>query len=169
MAVRESAPGILHIWRTGTGGVEMMLCQLVEKLDDVERHYIVALMAGGGLRDRALGAGARLEELDLRRGQVSLRAAARLAGIARRVAPRLMQGWTYHSNIAATLAFCTSGRPPWSGASTVRRNLAADKPMTRRVIRIGAWLSRLPAAIVYPSRSTALSMNSWVMMLARRS
>ena len=141
-----------------TGGANMALCKVLEHRDAEDGcHHVLSLMPGGALRDRVIAAGAEIEEIGLRRGQVSLPAALRLAAAVRRRRPDVLQGWTYHGNLAATVANLGSRRrvPVVWGVRHSILDLSNDKPMTRRLIRVGAPLSRTTAAVVYCSRASA--------------
>jgi glycosyltransferase involved in cell wall biosynthesis len=89
--------------------------------------------------------------LDERRGLSQLRAVSSGYGALRRFKPQLLVGWMYHGNVAAWLFARKLGVPLiWSIRQTLM--LAREKPLTRRVIRGGAYLSRAPKKIIYVSR-----------------
>ena len=94
------------------GGAEMMLYKLLcatdrEKFEPV----VVALMGRGGQRDM-IGAvedlGIKVYTLDMDLSaptpKTTLRAWWRLLRVLRREKPDIIQGWMYHSNLAALLA-----------------------------------------------------------------
>src|SRR5262245_39119603 len=78
-----------------------------------------------------------------------------LPQLARRVQPRLIQGWMYHGNLAATVCGrCTvrQGSVLWN----IRQSLADlrhEKYGTAAVIRLCALLSRKPRKISYTSQT----------------
>ncbi|SVD28775.1 uncharacterized protein METZ01_LOCUS381629, partial [marine metagenome] len=71
--------------------------------------------------------------------------------------PRILQGWMYHGNIAVTIAsFFMLPRPKvyWN----IRQSLGPleyERNLTRKLIRLGVLLSRIPNAIIYNSRVSA--------------
>jgi glycosyltransferase involved in cell wall biosynthesis len=151
---------ILHVI-TGlpTAGAQMALCKLIEQRDkETSSAGVISLMtADGVIRDRILAAGGFVEDLGLRRGQVTLKAAARLLTLARRRPAELIQGWEYHGSLAASIAahWMRPRRPVVWGVRHSIRDLSNDKRTTRGLIRLGATLSRTTAAIVYCSRASA--------------
>ena len=71
---------------------------------------IVALVAGGAVRERLLQAGIPVETLNMRRGLPDPRAVWRLVKLIRRERPDVIQSWLYHGDLMATLALILSGR-----------------------------------------------------------
>jgi glycosyltransferase involved in cell wall biosynthesis len=147
---------VLHII-TGlnVGGAEAMLGRLIESarmMPDIQSE-IVSLMAPGVIGKRISASGTTIHSLGMRGGIPSVKAAIRLALLSRRMQPDLIMGWMHHGQIAASWARLTApGRPPmlWN----VRHSLSGygrEKPLTRLLLRAGAWLSGMPAAIVYNS------------------
>ncbi|MGD9509617.1 MAG: glycosyltransferase [Geminicoccaceae bacterium] len=140
-----------------TGGAQMMLAKLLECDADPQTQLIVALRPGGGLWARVAATRARVEHLGLAAGQLSPLALWRLARLLRGWKADLVHGWMYHGNLAAQLAApWTDWRLPviWNIRHSLH-DLAAEKPATRRVIRLGAPLSRCAGAIVYNSGISA--------------
>jgi glycosyltransferase involved in cell wall biosynthesis len=81
----------------------------------------------------------------------------RLAAHARRIQPTLIQGWMYHGNVAAEFASAfLPGRVPvlWNVRHSLY-DLKYEKWLTARVIRLGAFLSKRPARILYNSAIAA--------------
>lgn len=140
-----------------TGGAQMMLAKLLERGEDPTEQLVVALRPGGGLWGRVEATGARVAHLGLAAGQASPVALLRLAHLLRSWRPDLVHGWMYHGNLAAQLAAAlVNWRLPviWNIRHSLH-DLAAEKPATRRVIRIGAPLSRRVGAVVYNSAISA--------------
>lgn len=136
-----------------TGGAQMMLAKLLEAGTDPADQLVIALRPGGGLWERVAATGARVEHLGLAAGELNPLALWHLAGLLRAWRPELVHGWMYHGNLAALLAAAMTGRRLsviWNIRHSLH-DLAAEKPATRCVIRIGAPLSRYAAAIVYNS------------------
>lgn len=153
----ERAPTVVHvITDLSTGGAEMMLCRLVEELSHV-RHRVVSLMGDGPLAPRLREAGASVDELGFRQGRPSLAGTGRLLACVRRYRPDVLQGWMYHGNLAATLAQLGLRPRPglvW-GVHQSLQDLSQEKPLTQKLIRVGARLSRRPDQIVYCSQASA--------------
>lgn len=145
---------VLHII-TGlnVGGAETMLARLMENTASTADIHseIITLIDPGPVGDGIAAMGVPVHSLGMRGGLPSPSAAFRIAALVRRIRPDLIMGWMHHGHLAATLA---AGRTPmlWN----VRHSLGGyrdEKSMTRMVLRLGAWLSRRPDAIVYNSRA----------------
>jgi glycosyltransferase involved in cell wall biosynthesis len=136
-----------------TGGAEMMLYKLLKTVSRERLEPLVISLGRcgtpaaliGGLGVHVLGLG-----LDKPQCRSPLRAASTGYRALSKFEPELFIGWMYHGNIAAWLFSWKLGVPlVWNIRQTL--NLAQEKPMTQRVIRAGAYLSRMPKKIVYVS------------------
>ncbi len=143
---------ILHVI-TGlyTGGAEMMLAKLVERMarGNVE-SAVISLTKGGPLADSIAALGIPVTLLDMPRGGRSAPGFVRLVRAMRRHKPDLVQSWMYHANLLAGLAAKFAGRPPviW-GIRQSDLDPRISKPSTIAVARMGARCSRwLPHKIV---------------------
>jgi glycosyltransferase involved in cell wall biosynthesis len=137
-----------------TGGAEMMLFKLLQALPRQRLEPLVICLGECG-RPATL-----IEELHVpviglglgKRTRLSrLRAALKGHAVLRDFRPKVVCGWMYHGNVAAWLLTRGLGIPlVWS----IRQSLhqAEEKASTRRVIRLGALLSRTPKRIIYVSR-----------------
>lgn len=139
----------------GTGGAETMLYNLVGRMDrsrfDVS---VISLMDRGELGGRIERAGAQLRVLGMKRGVPTPGGLLRLRKMLKALRPDVIQGWMYHGNLAATLgAALVGGNIPvvW-GIHHSLYDIGKERFLTRRVIRLGARLSKRPAATVYVSR-----------------
>jgi len=150
---------ILHvITGLATGGAEISLLRLVSagRADGVE-SAVISLTSLGPVGERIANLGIPVTVAGIGRNPLGLARLLRLRRPARRFAPHLIQGWMYHGNLAASfLAFRAAHRAPvlWNIRQTLYR-LADEKTVTAAVVRIGAALSRRPAAIVYNSEISA--------------
>lgn len=154
---------ILHvITGLNVGGAETMLARLTGWQVPGIEHEIVSLMKPGMVGARIAAAGVPVHHLGMRAGIPSLRAACRLAVLARRIRPDLVMGWMHHGQLAASFAaMMTPGDLPviWN----VRHSLDGyrhEKRLSRLLLRIGAWLSAAPAAVIYNSRTAARQYRS---------
>jgi glycosyltransferase involved in cell wall biosynthesis len=138
----------------GTGGAEMMLYKLLKAATPERLKPLVISLGKCGRPARLIEElGIRVVSLGLdRRSARSLpRAAWHGYRTLRGFQPDILSGWMYHGNVAAWL-FARQLKVPlvWNIRQTL--NLAREKPLTRRVIRVGACLSRTPRRLVYVSR-----------------
>jgi glycosyltransferase involved in cell wall biosynthesis len=136
----------------------MMLLRLLSASDRSRfESSVLSLMPPGSVGARIERLPVPIHSLDVARGRLSITGFRRLARLARRLAPDLIQGWMYHGNLAGTAAWWRQGRRPWLVWSVHHSltGLAEEKPLTRWLIALSARLSRLPQAIVYCARASA--------------
>lgn len=141
----------------GTGGAERMLVNLLESLGrrGVECRTISLLDAGsqgGTIR----GLGVVVDELRIDRLAGLLAAPFRIARVMWSFRPDVVQGWMYHGNLGATIAWLLGRRCRlfWGIRQTLY-GLSLERWLTRQLIRLGAVLSRLPQRLIYNSRLSA--------------
>ncbi|WP_019833181.1 glycosyltransferase [Sphingomonas sp. PR090111-T3T-6A] len=149
---------LLHvITGLNVGGAETMLARLLESRNlapDICPE-VLSLMTPGVAGDRIAATGTPVWSLGMPSGLPSPGAMARLVATTRRVRPDLIMGWMHHGQLAASLgALAVPGPVPviWN----VRHSLSGyrqEKRLSRMVLRMGAWLSGMPSAIVYNSRT----------------
>lgn len=156
-----SAPAQLRIEHviTGlrTGGAEMMLLKLLSAADSDFDSTVVSLADGGAVGPRISALGVPVHALKMNRSTPNPTKGLALMRLTRRIRPQLIQGWMYHGNVMASWArLGATGRVPvlWNIRQTVY-DLARERRVTAMVIRIGAILSRFPAAIIYNSHTSA--------------
>jgi glycosyltransferase involved in cell wall biosynthesis len=142
----------------GTGGAEMMLCNLVARTDR-SRHdvAVISLMDRGTLGGRIERSGAQLRVLGMRRGVPTPMALFKLRKMLKVLRPDAIQGWMYHGNLAASLGAALLGKPVpvvW-GIHHSLYDIAKERRLTQWVIRASARWSGSPAATVYVSRLSA--------------
>lgn len=151
---------ILHfITGVNVGGAETMLAKLLEYQASAMpfwRSQVVSLAPPGAIAPRIAGC-ADLQTLGLREGRVMAGPAtlARVDRITRGWDPDLVVGWMHHGNLAAWLAARRSPRKApliWNIRHSVA-DIRDEKLATRLVLRLGAMVSRCPAAIVYNAQA----------------
>lgn len=138
-----------------TGGAERALYSvLAGGLTAVDDPVVLSLQGEGTYGPRIKGLGVQVYALDMRGGIPTPRALWRLHKLIRAHRPKVIQGWMYHGNVAASIAArMAPGRP--SVAWNVRHSLYdlnAEKLLTRQVIRVSRMLSAGTDAILYNSR-----------------
>jgi len=145
----------MHVINTlATGGAEMMLLKLLSATDGNWDPVVVSLADEGTIGPRILALGIPVYSLGLRRGVPSPFRALSIIPFVRRFRPQLIQGWMPHGNFMASLAGVSSqNRAPvlWNIRMSVY-DIAKEHLLTAAAIRLGAFLSRHPAAIVYNSQ-----------------
>lgn len=151
---------VLHII-TGlaTGGAETMLRKLLSGMDGRQfEAHVVSLGQGGRLAEEIRSLGIPVTELGMASGRPSLGAALALCRLARQFRPQIIQGWMYHGNLAAWLAWHAAGRKAalvWNIRQSLE-DLAWEKAGTRAVIRFCARRSAGVSRILYNSETSRL-------------
>jgi glycosyltransferase involved in cell wall biosynthesis len=139
------------------GGAEMLLLELCrEDIRYGRTPSVASLMSDGPMRERFAEVGVQVIGLGMRRGNWSVPGLMKLVRIIRRKRPRIVQGWLYHGNLAATVATWASGvrpRPPvgWGILGTLP-DFTCYPPRLRRAVRVSAKLSPFIDGILYNSR-----------------
>jgi glycosyltransferase involved in cell wall biosynthesis len=143
-----------------TGGAELMLVKLLTSLDGSITAFdpVVLSVQGKGPVARQLEeVGVPIETIGLRAPASVPAALIRLARVARRYQPDLIQGWMYHGNTAALLVRAIGeARPPvlWNIRQSID-SVGEEKRVTAFLIRRGVFLSRRTAGIIYNSHNSA--------------
>ena len=115
-------------------------------------HGVVSLQDAGAFGSELASAGVPLWTLGMRRGIPTPAALARLRGVVRKAQPRLLQGWMYHSNLAAALVRPRKSILCWNIRQTLE-SLTQEKPLTRWVVRANRALVKRAAVVIYNSRT----------------
>lgn len=142
----------------GTGGAERMLVKLLATFDRARYECLVVSLLDTGTQGAPIREmGVAVLELHIDRLGGFFAAGWRLLLVARRFRPDVIQGWMYHGNLAASLAWlavCRSARLFW-GVRQTFHGMAAERRLTRVAIRAGAALSGMPVAIIFNSHVSA--------------
>lgn len=144
---------VLHvITGLNRGGAEAMLVKLLAGMDRNRfDQVVVSLMPEGGNRPDIEAMGIPVHDLGMERGLPGPVALFRMAKLARRLAPDLVQGWMYHGNLAAHYMRRFHEAPEvWNVRHSVH-DLGHEKPLTGSIIKLGARLSGRPRRIVFNS------------------
>ena len=140
------------------GGAEMMLYHFLSEHDPEGRHSNVLSMTTAGPVAKRLGnLQVPVQALGFKRRVPGPQALFRMAHKTRKLIPKILHGWMYHANLAASAsAWFLPRRTPviWSVHHSLV-DINHEKPLTRHVIRLGRCLSRRASAIVYCSRVSA--------------
>lgn len=141
----------------GTGGAETMLSHLVSDRRPEINHIVVSLTDRGTHGPRLEALGIPVHTLGLRRAISAPLRIPRLAALIRRLEPDLIQGWMYHANLLASVvgSFGAKRTPVFWNVRHSLSDWRGEKPLTRRIIRLGAAASRQPVRILYNSEACA--------------
>jgi glycosyltransferase involved in cell wall biosynthesis len=150
---------VLHVIDgIGVGGAELVLIQLIERLETRGVHNtVLSLTPAGILRDRLVASGAELVEMNMSKGRLPWAGLVGMVRAMRQAKPDIVQGWMYHGNFAATvLRDLSMLRTPmfWSIHNTLepKQPFAAVTRVAYTACRVMAFR---PRSIVYVSRAAA--------------
>jgi len=133
-----------------TGGAEVMLAKLLERMDRGRfSNTVISLTDRGRLGEQIESLGVALYTLGMRRGRPDISALPRLIRLLKALKPTIVQSWLYHADLLSTLAVKLSGSPIliWNVRCS-HMDLKRYSLLTRLVQRVLAWLSGIPAAVV---------------------
>lgn len=137
------------------GGAERALYNILAGgLKEHHDHTVLSLQGAGSIGPKIRELGVPVYALHMRRGIPTPGTLWRLRCVIRNLGPDVIQGWMYHGNLAASLAgMFAAGRPAvvWNVRQSLY-DLAAEKPLTRKIIRANHWLSGRVDTIIYNSR-----------------
>lgn len=135
------------------GGANMMLykllCMTNKELFD---SAVIVLEEKGLLGEKIESLGLPVYSIGMRRDGSLASSAIRLHKLIRKIQPDVIQAWTYHSNVIASLLSVVTPNAPvvWNIRHTPY-DLKNYGKLTYLVIRYGAWLSRQPVRTIYNS------------------
>jgi glycosyltransferase involved in cell wall biosynthesis len=133
-----------------TGGAEVAMCRLLKAFDPSRfQSTVVSLTAGGPLAGAVETAGARLIELNMRAGRLNFAGFYHAYRVLRSLQPDIVQTWLYHADLVGLVAGRLAGVPHivWNVRCS-DLNLEQRPRRIGMMLRVLAWLSRRPAAIV---------------------
>ena len=116
-------------------------------------NHLISLSDEGTMGPQIRSLGVPVATLDMRGGWPSLPGLIKLRQVVREYQPEMIQGWMYHSNLAATLARSLAPGQPvlaWNIRHSLY-DLGHEKPMTRQVIRANRYFSSSPDVLLYNS------------------
>ncbi|NEQ64728.1 MAG: glycosyltransferase [Symploca sp. SIO2D2] len=151
---------ILHII-TGlaTGGSEMMLYKILSKINREQfQPVVLSLRDKGTLGDKIEALGIPVYALGINSKIATILAISKLMHLINQVKPDIIQGWMYHGNFVAQLAIignCQLIPIVWNIRQSLY-SLKFEKKSTAVIIKILSYLSKLPATIIYNSKTSAV-------------
>lgn len=147
---------ILHlITDLDTGGAEISLYRLLAGTDRTQfDNQVVSLIPIGPVGEKIHALGIPVRSLDLQPGRPTLSALFRLAGLLHREKPAILQTWLYHADLLGLLAAKMTRTPAvvWNIRNS-EMDLSKYRRLSGIVLRICAWLSGWPQAVISNSRA----------------
>ncbi len=149
---------VLHvITALGTGGAENMLLKLLgaRALAGFEQR-VVAMLPGGAMAAPMRATGAVVDELGFLGGVPLLGGSLRLAALARRFDPDIVQGWMYHGNLGAALARAVLRRrvPLVWGIRQSLPTLDGENAFARIAIHLNRFGAGWPDRLLFNSQTS---------------
>jgi glycosyltransferase involved in cell wall biosynthesis len=141
---------VIVITGLATGGAEIMLLKLLERLDDRFSLHVISLAPLGEIGPQIQAQGIPVESLGMRPGVPSPMAFIRLVRRLRALKPDVVHTWMYHADLLGGLAARLAGIGA-IGWCIRHSNLDRDKTKasTRAVVAACAWISgRVPDRIL---------------------
>lgn len=140
-----------------TGGAEIMLYQILTKIDR-ERFspVVISLMGKGTCGDRIEALDIPVYSVNMDAGKPTFKSLKNLLSLVKKVKPDIIQGWMYHGNLAGQIASIFSFfRIPivWSIHHSIR-SLESEKSMTIKIIKLGAYLSHFVNKVAFVSQAS---------------
>jgi len=144
---------ILHLISTlDVGGAEQNLARLVETMNrDLFVNEVVCMTSPGPIGSRIEGGGTPVISLNMRKGTPEIGAVVRLRNIANHVRPDIVQCWMYHANVLG-LTTLRMNRLVWNIRCS-DMDLDLYGRVYRWTVKLGAFVSRLPVAVVINSHA----------------
>lgn len=151
-------PVVLHLIPSlEIGGSETLLLDLVRRTRDAAyRHVVISMVEGGVLFENFRQEGITVHSLGMTRSKFNLKALGRFRAILRTERPAVLQSWMYHANLLAFFSLvCIRPQPKiiWS-LHAADLDLTCLSPLTKLTIKLGAWLSPYPVAVVANAQTT---------------
>ncbi len=148
---------ILHILPgLNTGGTEMVLYRLLKGMDrETFPSLVVSMKEKGEVGAMISDIGVPVFSMGPRRKLSWIPGIRKVAHIVREHKPAIIQGWLYHGNVIAALAYRMTGKHTalmWN----IRQALydpGYETKEVRRLIRLGARFSSGPDVIIYNSEA----------------
>lgn len=147
---------IVHVITSlDTGGAEMMLAKLLRRMN--RQHFsaeVVSLTTLGRIGTDLQQEGFAVTALGMSPGSLNLGGLFRLIQLLRNTRPSVVQTWLYHADLYGLMAASLAGvgKVIWN----IRCSCFAPRDFSfslRLIVRLLAWLSRMPAAIVVNSEA----------------
>jgi glycosyltransferase involved in cell wall biosynthesis len=153
-----------------TGGAETMLFKLLSATTRDWDAVVVSLMDEGPIGQRISELGIPVYSLGLQSAMPNPLRVLSIISLTRRLRPQLIQGWMPHGNLMASLAGVSSQErvPVLWNIRMCLYDMAAEPLLTAATIRLGAFLSRHPTAIIYNSKIGARQHENLGYHAARR-
>ena len=141
----------------GTGGAEIMLYQLLSRINRTKFEPVVLSLMGRDTYGKFIEAlDIPVHTLEIDRGKLPLDKISKLSKIINQQQPDLIQGWMYHGNLAAQFSSLITGKKTpvlWSIHHSLH-SLGSEKLLTQVLIRLGGLTAKLVSKIAFVSQKS---------------
>lgn len=141
----------------GTGGAEIMLYQLLSRINRTKFQPVVLSLMGRDTYGKFIEAlDIPVHTLEIDPGKLPLDKIGKLTKIINQQQPDLIQGWMYHGNLAAQFSsLITRKKIPvlWSIHHSLH-SLGSEKLLTQVLIRLGGLTAKLVSKIAFVSQKS---------------
>ena len=141
----------------GTGGAEIMLYQLLSRINRTKFEPVVLSLMGRDTYGKFIETlDIPVHTLEIDPGKLPLDKIGKLTKIINQQQPDLIQGWMYHGNLAAQFSsLITRKKIPvlWSIHHSLH-SLGSEKLLTQVLIRLGGLTAKLVSKIAFVSQKS---------------
>ncbi|MCT7958202.1 glycosyltransferase family 4 protein [Laspinema palackyanum] len=153
--LKKSPIKIVHVTTDlAAHGAQMVLYRLLSRLNrDCYDSVVISLMDGGELVEEIQSLGVPVYTIGLKNSIPTPGQTYFLIKTLSQLKADLIQGWMYHGNLAAQVSnfFVSQNIPVLLSIHHCLYSLEYEKKMTRYVIQLSAFLSRLATGIIFVS------------------
>jgi glycosyltransferase involved in cell wall biosynthesis len=138
-----------------TGGAEIMLYRILQRIDrDKFAPSVISLLGGGKIGEKISKLDIPVHYVNLRKDFSIVKSMVVLTSIAKEINPDKIQGWMYHGNLAAQLLGLFVLKKTEIFWSIHNTNPEVEKNSTRLLGAILRFLSIYPKRILYVSEAS---------------
>lgn len=136
------------------GGAELVLYRLVTGMNsDIFQNIVVGMTPMGSVGTQLASEGIAVYSLNMARGQPTFRGFKQLMELLRTQKPDVIQTWLYHADLLGSVAgYFTRTAPVVWNVRSADMDMQKYRRLSAIVVRMCAFLSRLPDAVVVNSR-----------------
>ena len=137
------------IINTGVGGAELAMMRLMRETMHNYNHILISMMAKEKVGKKIENYGIKVIELGISKNPITFFRMAKIFKIIHNEKPNLIISWMYHANLISLLL-----SPFYKVIWNIRHSLddiKREKKLTRLLIYILGWLSKVPLKIIFNS------------------
>jgi glycosyltransferase involved in cell wall biosynthesis len=146
---------VLHVITSlNVGGAETMLYRLMKNMDSARfENLVVSLIPMGQVGANIQALGIPVFSLNIKPGQLSIKALFSLRKLMHRISPDLVQTWLYHADLMGVLAGRMIGAPVIWNIRASNMDMSFYRRLSSFVLRACVQLSGWPRAVIVNSQA----------------